>query len=646
MNVLLVCSLLVRLMFVRVLPYCSRCSWLVVLGIGLGMFAPSAGAQEKSLGDLTNVNLTDLNLTGGQSEGSATESRTAQDVGIKRVVILYSHRQMSPINKQWHTGIVDGIKQVYRGPIDIEAEYMDVVLQEDKEFFNEWSKVLELKYKKYPPDVVIPVFFPAYTFALVNRDKFFPDCPMVFCGVPKAFAESQIFRRNITGVGGQLDNRPSVEVIQKVLPGTKKLLVLSGKSRLDVWLSSIAINQIKIAFPEIELQKLEGLTPSEAASEMVRAGPDAAGLMLSFELDNHGNRMNTTEFLNELRNEATVPIFGCYDTILGQGILGGALLSPLEFGNTTGLLVGRVLNGESADEIPKDYNHSHTIAFDDEVMRKFGISESRLPAGSRVINRKPSLWNQYGRYLGTGLAALLVQSAIIVSLLLNRAKRIAAQKEAQSLAGRILSAGEEERRYLARELHDDVSQRLAAVSIETGTLENRMNESSEIKDSLGKLKRNLIGICNDLHRMSRHMHPSVLDDFGLSEALRSECSDLSQRWGIPIELHCSKRFPEIPKPVALCLYRVAQESLWNAIRHSGSSKISIELKSDAEFVYMDVSDDGRGFEPSTIQKTRRLGFASMNERIRLVGGTIKTKSAPEQGVTISVVAPIPDASTP
>ena len=628
-------------MFVRIFPYCDRRNWAVALGIVLCMLALSAGAQEKSDGAPE-----DRIPKEGVSEGSAPQSQASQGVGIKRVVILYTHRQMSPINKQWHSGIVDGIKQVYDGPMDIETEYMDVVLQDDKEYFNEWSEVVRLKYSKYPPDVVIPVFFPAYAFAVMNREMFFPGCPMVFCAVPQSFAESQKSKRNITGVGAQFDNRPSMEVIKKVLPGTKKLLILSGKSRLDIWLSEIAMRQSEIAFPEIEFKALAGLTPAEAALEFVQAGPDTAGLLLSFELDNYGNRMNTTEYLHELNKVSKVPIFGCYDTILGHGILGGALISPTDFGKTTGKLAGRILNGESADDIPKDYSHTYTIAFDHEVLRKLGISESRLPAGAKVINRKPTIWSQYGRYISTGVAALLVQSAIIVSLLLNRSKRIAAEKEAQSLAGRILSAGEEERRYLARELHDDVSQRLAAVSIETGTLENKMSEFSEIKEPLGKLKKNLIGICDDLHRMSRHMHPSVLDDFGLSEALRSECGELSQRWGIPIELHCSKRFPEIPKSVALCLYRVAQESLWNAIRHSGGSKITIELKSDAEFVYMDISDDGKGFEPSTVQKTRRLGLASMSERIRLVSGTIRTRSAPGQGVTISVVAPIPEASSP
>ena len=628
-------------MFVRIFPYCDRRNWAVALGIVLCMLALSAGAQEKSDGAPE-----DRIPKEGVSEGSTPQSQASQGVGIKRVVILYTHRQMSPINKQWHSGIVDGIKQVYDGPMDIETEYMDVVLQDDKEYFHEWSEVLRLKYSKYPPDVVIPVFFPAFAFAVMNREMFFPGCPMVFCAVPQSFAESQKSKRNITGVGAQFDNRPSMEVIKKVLPGTKKLLVLSGKSRLDIWLSGIAMRQSEIAFPEIEFKALAGLTPAEAALEFVQAGPDTAGLLLSFELDNYGNRMNTTEYLHELNKVSTVPIFGCYDTILGHGILGGALVSPTDFGNATGKIAGRVLNGESADDIPKDYSQTYTIAFDHEVLRKFGISESRLPVGAKVINRKPTIWSQYGRYISSGVAALLVQSAIIVSLLLNRSKRIAAEKEAQSLAGRILSAGEEERRYLARELHDDVSQRLAAVSIETGTLENKMSEFSEIKVPLGKLKKNLISICDDLHRMSRHMHPSVLDDFGLSEALRSECGELSQRWGIPIELHCSKRFPEIPKSVALCLYRVAQESLWNAIRHSGGSKITIELKSDAEFVYMDISDDGKGFEPSTVQKTRRLGLASMSERIRLVSGTIRTRSAPGQGVTISVVAPIPEASSP
>ena len=128
-------------MFVRIFPYCDRRNWAVALGIVLCMLALSAGAQEKSDGAPE-----DRIPKEGLSEGSTPGSPTSQGVGVKRIVILYTHRQMSPINKQWHSGIVEGIKQVYNGPIDIETEYMDVVLQDDKEYFNRTTSDHSLKY--------------------------------------------------------------------------------------------------------------------------------------------------------------------------------------------------------------------------------------------------------------------------------------------------------------------------------------------------------------------------------------------------------------------------------------------------------------------------------------------------------------------
>lgn len=415
---------------------------------------------------------------------------------------------------------------------------------------------------------------------------------------------------------------------------------------MDQWFKNLAWKGISSRTSELELVDLSGLSPAQAAEEISKAGSDAAALLLTYEVDKQNNRYNTTEYLQDLKKLSAIPIFGCYDTLLGQGIVGGALISPVEQGQIAGRLAARILNGESADQVPEVLDRTYSLAFDGEVLETFGIPESRLPEGSKIINRKPNMWSQYGRYIASGLAALLAQSAIIVSLLINRKKRIAAEKEARSLAGRILSAGEDERRYLARELHDDVSQRLAAVSIETGSLENKLSNSTEIKESLGKLKKTLKSICDDLHRMSRHMHPSVLDDFGLPDALKSECTELSQRWGLPIECHYTKSFPEIPKSIALCLYRVAQESLWNAVRHSSSSKITVELKSDPEFVYLDIKDDGKGFDLNLTQPNRGLGLASMTERIRLVDGTIKIDTAPSQGVSIAVVVPIPESTDP
>ena len=115
-------------------------------------------------------------------ENPAYLERPERETSIqnKRVLILYTHRQMSPINAQWHAGIIESVRRDYPGPIDVDVEYMDVVLQSDRDYFSAWTSSLRLKYSKFPPDVIVPVFFPALTFVLTNRDMLFPEVPIVY----------------------------------------------------------------------------------------------------------------------------------------------------------------------------------------------------------------------------------------------------------------------------------------------------------------------------------------------------------------------------------------------------------------------------------------------------------------------------------
>ncbi len=567
----------------------------------------------------------------------------------KRVLILYTHRQFSPINTQWHAGIVEAVKRAYDGPVDFEVEYVDSVMETDREYMNAWASLLRVRYGKSQPDVIMPVYFPAFTFLIANREVFFPSCPIVFCAVPTGFAKSQSRQSGVTGVGIPLDIGESMEAIRQVIPDLNKVVILSGKSNLDDWMRRVAIRYHKEHFEGVDLIDLQGAPIEHSRKYLSGLDKKAAVLLLSFEADLIGNRYTTEEYFKAIVEGSPVPIFSCSDTLLGQGIIGGALASPVEQGIIAGELVARILHGESADNIEENFDIKIRRVFDSTVLERYGIKESQLPSGAEVVNRKPTVWSQYGKYLAVGLAAFLLQSAIIVSLLVNRFRRIRAESEARSLAGRILTAIEDERRYLARELHDDVSQRLAAATIETGTLEHRMdgNAIGELKDwrsSLGKLKKHLIGICDDLHRLSHRMHPAVLDDFGLPDALRTECKSLSERSGIPIEYVGPTSFEAIPKEVSLCLYRIAQEALWNAVKYSASDRIFVQLTSDSEFVYLEIKDNGVGFDPGSEKLRKGLGLASMRERVRLVGGTIKIEASPGNGVVIAVIIPVPEHS--
>jgi len=216
------------------------------------------------------------------------------------------------------------------------------------------------------------------------------------------------------------------------------------------------------------------------------------------------------------------------------------------------------------------------------------------------------------------------------------------RKEARQLAGRLLTAQEDERKRLAREMHDDVSQRLAATAIEAGKFEQQFSAEDPSREAVATLKEHLIALSDDVHRISRQLHPAILDDLGLEEAIRSECDRFAEREGVAIQFRCGELPEKLPKDISLCLYRVAQEALRNVAKHAQSDHVELVLNADPEFLYIEVRDFGRGFRLEEIRGQPGLGLASMEERARLVGGEITISSDRNQGTTVAVRVPLPE----
>ncbi len=216
-----------------------------------------------------------------------------------------------------------------------------------------------------------------------------------------------------------------------------------------------------------------------------------------------------------------------------------------------------------------------------------------------------------------------------------------AEDALQNLSGRLISAQEEERRRLARELHDDVSQRLAVLAIEAGKLEQQSHYTPDfIHGKLQGMKDHIVKLAGDIHRISRQLHPSILDDLGLVDAMESECRRFSDLEGIPVKF-TADRFPEgTPKDVSLCLYRVTQESLRNIAKHSKATDARVTLTRKNGSVFLSVEDSGVGFEPAKARVMPGLGLASMEERVRLINGSLSIHSAPGKGTVIEIQAPL------
>jgi signal transduction histidine kinase len=209
------------------------------------------------------------------------------------------------------------------------------------------------------------------------------------------------------------------------------------------------------------------------------------------------------------------------------------------------------------------------------------------------------------------------------------------------LAGRLLSAQEEERRRLARELHDDLTQRLATLAIEIGSIEQGTESlDAAARKKLRHLKDQIVEVSADTHGLSRRLHPAILDDLGLVAAIESECMAGAKRDGIRIEFSAAHVPNELPKEASIALYRIAQEALRNMAKHAKARRAVVRLEGDRDAIRLKVQDFGVGFAPRKARGGGGLGLASIRERVRLVQGQVSIKSRANKGTTIEVEVPL------
>jgi signal transduction histidine kinase len=209
------------------------------------------------------------------------------------------------------------------------------------------------------------------------------------------------------------------------------------------------------------------------------------------------------------------------------------------------------------------------------------------------------------------------------------------EKRLKELAGKLLDAQENERRRLARELHDDLTQRLAILAIEAGRLEKQSGCSGPAAQTLRVIRDKLITLSEDVHTISRQLHPSIIEDLGLVDSLRSEINNFTNREGIPVRFDVEEENLSLPLDVAICFFRVAQEGLRNIGKHARAQSVRISLSHRNGSLLLTIKDDGIGFDPQAVRKISGIGLASMEERIRLVGGRLSVQSQPGEGTLIT-----------
>jgi signal transduction histidine kinase len=208
---------------------------------------------------------------------------------------------------------------------------------------------------------------------------------------------------------------------------------------------------------------------------------------------------------------------------------------------------------------------------------------------------------------------------------------------------RLIAAQETERSRIARDLHDDVSQRIAGISIQVSSLKKRLQRQSpdaEVADSVSSLQQMTFGLADEIRELSHDLHPGRLQQAGLVASLAEVCSAFEKLHRVAVTFNATAEIRPIDAEAALCLYRVTQEALRNVAKHAEARRVTVALTSTTDRVYLSIGDNGKGFDLGALRgKAGGLGLVSIDERVRLLQGSVTIETAPRSGTLMQVQIP-------
>ena len=564
----------------------------------------------------------------------------------KQVLVVYSTRRDAQVAVLGDRDLPRMLEAGLGGDLDFYSEYVDLARASDPAYQSAFGEFLRSKYRAQRFDVVVAIQDVAVNFVSERRDDLFPGTPLVFVATPGPSTRIA----NSTGVTVPLRLDDTLALAVQLQPDLRNVFVVSGADPRDQVYEQLARAQTQSNGSGLAFTYLSGL-PTRALEVRLSALPEHSAIYyLLVNRDGAGARFHPLDYLDRLAAVANAPIYSWVDSALDHGILGGSLKSLDAQTQAVGNLALRVLRGERADDIPVTEVNLNVNQVDWRQMRRWGIDEARLPQGTLIRFRAPSIWDRYRIYiLGAG-AILLAQTALIAALLVQGRWRRQAEREVRrshgelrtsyerirDLVSRLLTAQDTERSRIARELHDDISQQLALLSIDLELLSGAAPTDHD-RLSVEALNR-AQDIAKSIHDLSHRLHPAKLRLIGLVPALEGLRHELS-RSEIAITFTHDAVPATLPQELTLSLFRVAQEALQNAVKYSKAREIRLHLGSTHEGLVLVVADDGVGFDVEAAWG-RGLGLVSISERLEAIGGTLAIQSTPGNGTHLSVKVPL------
>jgi signal transduction histidine kinase len=576
-------------------------------------------------------------LSAPQNSASAAEPKA------KNVLLLFSSSGRNSDNWDPFDALV---RARVPGQITFYRAYLEVSQAGEKSYLESQAETFRRTYAGIKLDLVIAGNPEEFHFAELYRDKIFPGVPIIFTGVSARELEEEKVWPGVTGVTTPVGLRETIDLALHLHPDTKTVAVIANASKsAGYW---FAVAHAELLHHQDQVTEIDVLGPASGdLLERVAALPPHTVALFQIAPDSSRPAFGAFDLLTAVAQR--LPTYSAWPSLcLNYGCVGGAYEDWPKERSLTAELAARVLLGERPDDIPVVHASDLQVRVDWRALQRWHIPESALPAGSQVLYREPTLWQRVWKYAIAGIAVIAVQFLLIFGLLRQRARRrkaeAALRESEKRFRGRLLEAQEEERRRIARELHDDICQKLALLSTEVAKANRSVNGSAEAT-ALEEIQQHCSHIARDVQSLSHQLHNSKLEYLGIVTAIRGLCNELRKQCDVSIEFKDENVPVRLPENISLCLFRVAQEALHNAVKYSGTRQFQVEMRAGKNEVELIVTDAGAGFDIEEALTNRGLGLVSMQERVHLVRGRFAVESRPGSGTKIVASVPLFDSNS-
>ena len=407
--------------------------------------------------------------------GSANAAESGR---AKRVLMLFSGSQFAPGSALVEKSVQQVLQQG-SPTVEFYAEHLDASRFPEERHYRLFREYLQEKYAQNPPDVIVAFLITKFELAGRLPAELFPGIPVVVGALTEDEVPGEGFGDRVTGVVQRIDFQGALELILKLQRDTERIVVIGGTAPLDRRYLGRTEEAARSLAGRVRFDYWANYSVAEMRQAVTSLPPRTVIFFTTVFRDATGESFLPASVASMLAVSSSVPVYVVADSLIGGGVVGGLVAHLESLGRRLGELTEQVLKDTPPASLPIEVRKDGVPMFDWRVLKRWGISESRLPPGSVVRFRELTIWQNYRWHIVAVAALCLAQSVLISGLLIQRRRRRLAEREAESLAGRLITAHEDERRRLARDLHDDLSQRLARLAIDAGKIERNASVSND-----------------------------------------------------------------------------------------------------------------------------------------------------------------------